>query len=79
MRANVMSSRGRPFTVARAVATTVAMAALAIGMTAGSRADAATWGDNDYVMSQAGAVRNADRKYVTMFEPAARWPATYQW
>ena len=55
------------------------MAALAIDMTAAGRAEAATWGDNDYVMSQAGVVRHADQKYVTMFQPAARWPATYQW
>jgi Matrixin/Abnormal spindle-like microcephaly-assoc'd, ASPM-SPD-2-Hydin/Repeat of unknown function (DUF5648) len=36
-------------------------------------------GTSDYSMSQVGAATRADAKYVPMFDPTARWPATFQW
>jgi hypothetical protein len=43
-------------------------------------ANAATrWGDNDFTMAQVGSPQRIDPKFVNMFQPAARWPAVYQW
>jgi len=33
----------------------------------------------DYTISQVGAPRGVEPKYVTLFDPSARWPATYRW
>jgi len=36
-------------------------------------------GDNDFTMSQVVDPQHPSPKYVTMFQPTARWPATFQW
>jgi len=71
-----MSSKGRRFDAALAGALAIA---LAVGATAPAPAHALTQAGNaDYSRSQVGSQR-LDPKYVNMFDPAARWPATFQW
>jgi hypothetical protein len=63
-------------TLARAyVAAAVAVAL--VGAAATPALAAVGSGTPDYSMSQVG--QRTDTKYVTMFDPTARWPATFQW
>jgi hypothetical protein len=40
---------------------------------------AASSGAPDYSMSQVGGTPQVDPKYVTLFQPSARWPGTFHW
>jgi hypothetical protein len=55
------------------LAAVVGAALLALGIARGAAASDAA----DFAMSEVG--QRADAKYVTMFDPTARWPATFQW
>jgi hypothetical protein len=70
-----MSSKGKRFDAALAGALAIA---LTVG-TAGPAYSLAPSADADYSRSQVGVPQRLDAKYVNMFDPAARWPVTYQW
>src|SRR5438132_7831098 len=69
-----MASKGSRFSVARVVAFAMT---LAVGATSLPSAYADTR-SADFGMSRVESAA-ADAKYVPMFDPAARWPATFQW
>ena len=65
---------------ARLACTAALVAAMLLAMPSGAAAAQSTPpASPDFSMSQVGVPRGADEKYVTMFDPAARWPATFHW
>ena len=74
-----MSSKATQFgaTCARALGLAVPLVIFATLSTTAVAAPRAT--EADYSMSQLGSTQRVDRKYVPMFTPAARWPASFQW
>lgn len=57
----------------------VSIALSLAGCVAGLAHAQASSSATDYTISQVGVPRGAEPKYVTLFDPSARWPATYHW
>jgi hypothetical protein len=79
-RAADMSMQSKRSTAIRAAACAAGALVIALGLAVPAVARAAAQSAApDYSMAQAGAAQRADAKYVPMFDPTARWPATFQW